>query len=893
MTSDSGFSSTVDQSLDWNLRLRVTVPDPVPGYFDRPALIERLISSGRNVAVLRAPGGYGKTTLLAAYCRQLVERGLPAAWLQVDAADDRSNIEDYLALVLHKAGVDIPEPGSDAWSAAGDRVELILGSIANRTEPCTLVLDNLERLTDPGSADVFNKLLRNAPPTFHMVMACRELPLSLDIAMPLLDERAVMLTAGELRFSSPEAAAFLGRQPTSQELTAIDRQFEGWPVALALHRKAGQGDSSNLLGNWIESRLLEHLSAGQRDFLLDAGLLDSLDPVLLDDVLNCSDSRYRLRAMPEFDGLIRSSRDNGPGATVLHPLLRRHSTERRIRETPQRYRLIHHRAALAHERRGETFASLRHATEAGDSELLGRLIEDAGGPRLWLGQVSPPIEEISASLTHDVIKRWPRLALTQCYILVFADRIPEACRLYDQAATSSDGFTRNPTGDIRDLRIDKFVVEIAFFLAGYTPVSAAEFEAAVADAYAIARDDDVDPATRALLLFGLCIYENRRARFDALLECVELIRQFISDSQFPYLANYVDIQSGCMAMAQGHVQEAETCFTTALQVARTQFTDNPVHGMIAEAVLRDLQFERNRLSLPVAAGMCLRDKLTQPGNTFATHASECAIVLEITQYEAGVDEALAVLTEMTEYARVTRRQTLVRYLAALRVATLAGAGRVTEAERAWRAGALPSSDAGCLDMQALEWREMETIACARLRLYAACGEFEAGREFTEQLLRVAGDHELVRTQMRVYAISMALERRAGDMDAACAHLESFLQHYITADYARPILREGDAGREVLKHLLGAELDGPTKSAASDLLRMLDSNNEEDEVARITDRELAVLNLLPDLRDKQIAAELSISRDGVRYHLGRIFAKLGVRGRREAVKRAQSIGLLPH
>ena len=41
-----------------------------------------------------------------------------------------------------------------------------------------------------------------------------------------------------------------------------------------------------------------------------------------------------------------------------------------------------------------------------------------------------------------------------------------------------------------------------------------------------------------------------------------------------------------------------------------------------------------------------------------------------------------------------------------------------------------------------------------------------------------------------------------------------------------------------------------------------------------------------------AARRVAHRDGVRFHLSRVFAKLGVRNRRAAVQRAQSVGLLP-
>ena len=898
MTSGIALSSNTDPALDWSMHLRVAVPDLVPGYFERPALIEQIMSTDHHIAVLKAPGGFGKTATLAAYCRRLGERGIPAAWLRFDAADDRVIIGTYLARAFRHAGVDVPEPESNIWSVVGDRAELLSRAIAAHAEPCALALDDLEQLTDPASAELLSTLLRIAPPNLCVAMACRELPLALDIMEPLLQGRVVMLTAAELRIPLQETSAFLGEHLTRQELTAIDQQFDGWPIALALHRNSSNGgtssqaSSTNLLGNWIETRLWEHLSTDQRDFLLDVGLLDRLDPVLLDEVLACNDSRYRLQAMPEFDGLIQPFPIEGSIASVLHPMLRRHCSERRFQETPERFQTIHHRAALALERRVEMVSSIRHAAEAGNPELLGRLLKHTGGLQFWALRGQFPPEEFKAFLTHDVVRQCPRIALVYCWMLAVTERIPEARHLYELTATSTDDFTRNPTGDVRNLRIDQFIVKEVFFLHGCIPFNTAEFQSAVASAFTIVQDDDLEPDSRTLLNFGLCMYENHRARFDAAFERAELVRQFISDGHLPTFTFHFDIQLGTMAMAQGHVHEAETYYLSAIRTIKAYQPEEPVYEVIGDMLLRELQFERNRLSLAMAAEMRLRENFTRPGITFAMHASESTIISEIAQYAVGVDEALAVLTEMTEYARLTERQTLIRHLAALRVAMLACAGRVTEAERSWRAAALPTSDEDCLDMQAMNWREMEVISCARLRLYTARKAFGAGREFAGLILRVAEDHRIVRTAMRVSAIAMTLERCAGDMDAACAHLETFLRHYINADYARPIVREGDAGREVLERLLDSHPEGPIQSAASDLLMMIASTKEKNASAHFTDRELVVLKLLPDLRDKQIATELSISREGVRYYLRRIFARLGAHNRREAVQRARSIGLLP-
>ena len=45
------------------------------------------------------------------------------------------------------------------------------------------------------------------------------------------------------------------------------------------------------------------------------------------------------------------------------------------------------------------------------------------------------------------------------------------------------------------------------------------------------------------------------------------------------------------------------------------------------------------------------------------------------------------------------------------------------------------------------------------------------------------------------------------------------------------------------------------------------------------------------RDKRIAAELGLTVTGVRYHLRKLFTKLNVRTRVEAVRRARELGLI--
>jgi LuxR family maltose regulon positive regulatory protein len=64
------------------------------------------------------------------------------------------------------------------------------------------------------------------------------------------------------------------------------------------------------------------------------------------------------------------------------------------------------------------------------------------------------------------------------------------------------------------------------------------------------------------------------------------------------------------------------------------------------------------------------------------------------------------------------------------------------------------------------------------------------------------------------------------------------------------------------------------------------------IDRLTDREQAVLRYLPSLMTyEDIASDLYVSPNTVKTHVYGIFRKLGVNGRREAVRSARELQLL--
>lgn len=62
---------------------------------------------------------------------------------------------------------------------------------------------------------------------------------------------------------------------------------------------------------------------------------------------------------------------------------------------------------------------------------------------------------------------------------------------------------------------------------------------------------------------------------------------------------------------------------------------------------------------------------------------------------------------------------------------------------------------------------------------------------------------------------------------------------------------------------------------------------------LTDREVEVLNLVTEGRSsKEVAQKLYLSKRTVDFHLARIYEKLNVSNRVQAIRRATELGLVP-
>ena len=878
----------------WLLTAKVTAPAAEVGHVSRQALLQRLDAVlERRFAALQAPAGFGKTTVLADFSRGKQAQGPVAAWISLDEGDTPSLFGSYLAYAFECAGLDLSGLSDvDAWSSspATYRIGMVARAIELHAGPCLLVLDEVDRLPAE-TVELVQSLLDHGPPNLHFALAFRANP-GLDLAMRVLDGSGMVVGVEEFRFSRSEIDRFFSGKLTLRRLTAIEERTAGWPLALTVHRNeqfGGPGvqgvETARVAADFVRVRLLRGLSKEDRAFVCRLAVFDWIDPEVVDEVLGSSDAGVRIAGLRSLEGLLAPIGQEGR-VRRLHPLARDYCVDLLSREDPARKRSLQAGIARALARRGQFLPAWRHARSAGDGRLVGELVERAGVFDMWLRHGMTRLFSANEYLTAEIAAPYPRLALLRSVVLRMEMKAEEAAALYQSVARTTDGFARDREGgDAGLLAVDRVFTLVV--LAGGAHQALHEEVDGLLPAEGVGDNDErgrLRLGGRSLVLCGSC-YE--RARFDECRRHAEAARACFGEER-RYGNIVLDVTLGLAAMAQGRASEAASCYARAWRGTRANFSSDPRLVLCLDAVRIELDLERNRekaVEPQTLKGLSqLRAVWTD------VDAAAIAVAAELTLEQGDSQAVTRLLADTHGQVRAMRSEALSRHVSGLLVSHLAETGDPGEAARVWREEGLPEEPAALLDLDGQPWRTMESLACARIRLLAAQGELAGAEALAGGLCATASEHGLVRTLMRGLALSMAVSEGAGRKDRSLERVVEFLSAAREADYVRPLVRCREVSREVLGRLLETGPAAETRDAAESMLARLDEQKPDTPV--FSARELQVLaEVSQGRRNKEIAGRLGISEPGVRFHLARIYRKIGVSQRYEAVRSARSLGVL--
>jgi LuxR family maltose regulon positive regulatory protein len=282
---------------------KLHIPQPLSHSVPRPHLIARLNEGlSFKATFLIAPAGYGKTTLIAEWARQVQAA---VGWLSLDEKDnDLVRFWNYMTKTLEQALGGLPDSiGVVASTLSPGQYEPFLVALLNELnsvrEPLAILLDDWHVITDKDIIASVSYFLEYLPPSVHLIFASRSLA-GLSKARWISRGWTREINVEQLRFDLRETVDFF-RIFAAQEMRReqVERHLaitEGWVTGLKLislslrygdwTAEFGHSHSGN--GKHVEQFLLEEvfesLDGPTRQFLMNISVLQRMNGPLSEAV---------------------------------------------------------------------------------------------------------------------------------------------------------------------------------------------------------------------------------------------------------------------------------------------------------------------------------------------------------------------------------------------------------------------------------------------------------------------------------------------------------------------------------------------------------------------------------------------------------------------------------
>jgi LuxR family maltose regulon positive regulatory protein len=857
---------------------KIAVPELPAEFSSRPALLQVLdAADDTQVIVLSAPAGSGKTLLLADWVRR--EGGPRTAWISLDA-DDNDPVRLWSAVLdgvtrVSSPSVRIPPQRAAAAPSSSpgrDLVDQVADALDDLDDPVRVVLDDVQQLTGREVLRDLVRLIRRSPASLRLVLASRTDP-PVSIPRLRLEGRVHEIRADLLRFTPADAATMLGAgglELTAAQVSVLHSRTDGWAAglrlaALALHRTEDvpafvtrfSGDERSV-AEYLTVEILDAMSPDVREFLRVVSVCSPVPAAVAVELSGRADAEHLLDVICHETPLVERTSSND---YRIQPLLRSYLVADLARQRPEVYQRLHAAAAQWWLAAGDPVHALRHAERTGDPHVIAALVHESGVALFLAGDLGS-LRRALAAVGADLRATDPWLALTAAITHLDARALPSAAVELENARRA---WPADPPGDLEVLRASAELLAMSLGVAvepladgqgpgSTTPAIEALLHASVGTAE-FGNPDGVDG-------------DLARSELHQALDLARL-------HDFPYLEVQCLYTLATVAAVHGDLPEmnalAEQALTTARRRGRhpSGWSAGPA-GLVA---LADLLAGRPAEAAAVADEALGTWDLLPPEAAYILHAVHGAALADQGRRSAGLAEMRAA---RTEFGNSSAALPTVAALAVLehRVALVSGNGSAAAEVTAWF-GPRAGTSGETLMLRA--WGE------------TAAGRHEAARGIAARVHEPDMRVLLPYTVVEAFLVEAEAALQADEHASGRSALEAAIRHAEPLEVARPFALCGPLTRQLLE----GRLDGGGRSRFAVQLAAAMSAVDSDVAVPLSEREMAVLTLLPSLLSaREIATEFTVSVNTVKSHIRSIYAKLGVSTRREAVLRAQERGLVP-
>jgi LuxR family maltose regulon positive regulatory protein len=849
-----------------------------------------------RVVLIRAPAGFGKTTVMTQLFDRYRREGTAVAWLNLDEADnDLPRFLSYLLVAFKehlRADQAFDGMAHDRFSDTGYVTTLLANQLGERDAPFVLFLDELDVIRDATVLAFIKQMAARLPPNARLVIGSRTFP---DMGLAKLRAHGELLevTPENLRFSADEAQLFLaerrGLNLRPEQVARLLRSTEGWATALWLASVALERhtDTDDLMSGFagsvtaIAEYLAEDVMAGQpehvRDFLLKTSVLSELDASLCNAVCGRADSAELLHQL-ERGSLFLSVVDETRPLYRYHSLFRDFLRAQLAKHARDSIPALHRAAAQWFLAAARPIPAVEHALLTGDLEFAMPLLErhadsllNQGRLRLltrWL-ETFPAASEAS-----------PHLRLLHIWAVNLTRGPQEALALVERIDPAD-------LGDAADL---------AQYHAMQPTLIAMRDRIDESFALGLDRIRSIRPEHKfpyAILSQTLAVDSMILGDYSEARRYVDQARAALSGSASVLQIGLAGSINGAIDLIQGRLRQALAELRLAAGVSGDAIYQGGNRNVLSGVLLAEALYEAGDLAraesllnlyLPLVQVLGLPDQL------IAAHA----LMARIVEQQDDPDRTLDVLTQLELYGH---RLGLARVIASARVeksAALLLRGD-TGAAKEQLDRAVDAIDWDVVSSRSFIANDKVTLQIGRLRWMLRSGDAAAAVPLIKRELAGALAAERHRRALKLRILLAEAFAVDGQHKLAMRTLLKATEISAPEGFVSIYLEEGERIQEMLRGLQNTR-QGELETPADDVLNVhLTQITRSPSVSvpvapqgistdeALTRKEVQILELLAQgFSNDGMAEKLFISESTVRTHLRSINTKLHASNRMHAL-----------
>jgi LuxR family maltose regulon positive regulatory protein len=768
-------------------------------------------------------------------------------------------------------------------------IRALLNEIAESNKPFVLILDDYHVISSSEVQSAVLQLIQGMPANMAAIISSRQEPKLPTLKLSARGE-LVELGPADLSFTDVETAEFLRELQeldlSATEISDVARWADGWPVALRLISRIMRGRTRPQIESLLESlpeavptiddylwdEVLSTRPTEQREFLIHTSILAEFNPELAAAVSRNPMTAELLQSLVRDNLFI--TRLDGPGNWHrYHPLFAEVLGRRFQRDIPEELQLeVHTRAAEWYETNDRVSEAARHALLARNWSKAARHLvgicgesfdqERIGSLRTWLRDLPP-----------EVFERAPELA----YWMAWA----EFRSGHRRGASQLVGLVRDTTAPSTDLNVALPALQVAL-LEQVIDQDACHGQA---DARKLLEMTGPEPTTaRSRTLTMIAILQRLGGDLESAEKTLEEVRSINGRIGSRGLQELEQNATADLLLAMGKLKEPAELLRRNIAQG-DEWNDLAVQS--AYLKLGWICLELNQLDeaqTTARHGAEIATKTNTPIYLPPAHALRSCIALAQRDWDRALDEierASASAAASEAFGQIRRYEEMkCRIWLATDHLSLA---------QGWLQQVGPEV------LESTRFQDLQTVMTAiRVRIHE--GRSQEVIASLDRLCDLSRKSRWKRALLEIQVLRAVAEIENENVATAQCAIDDALVLGAAEGFTRIYLDEGQRIRPALK--LAARQDGPKREYAVALLagtgetvlanRALGANTP----SMLSARERDVMRLVAiGLSNRAVGDTLFISEETVKTHLRRIFDKLGVSSRTQAISRSKELQLL--